>query len=219
MLESFKTYIPNKNIVITISIVIIILILYTIISTYYIYHVGYHMLGGFWSADPSFCEDSGLDRFYIFIEPPNKGNICWICMSNSDTTVVNNITTYSIKTKWNSVDNWTTDIKRPRTFKITFDNLPKNLTKDIFPKKQILKLDIETGKIYLMDRRYNNNKVYFVGYKDSRISDLIDVNNNNQKKKNDISKTSDEIFSNSEEESNSSELNSKEELNSDDSEI
>ena len=206
MLESFKTYIPNINIVIAISIFITIFIIYTIVSTYYIYHVGYHILGGFWSADPSFCEESGLDRFYIFIEPPNKGNICWICMSNSDNTVVNNITTCSIKTKWNSIDNWTTDIKRPRIFKITFDNLPKNLTNDIFPKEQILKLDIETGKIYLMDRRYNNNKVYFVGYKDSRISDLINVNNNNKKNEDDILDASegdgdsDEIFSSSDDE-------------------
>jgi len=180
---SFITYIPHINVAICIIIIIIIFAVYSFISTYHIYNVGYHMLGGFWSADPSFCEDSGLDRFYIFIEPPGRGNMCWICMakpnksvSGDSCAIVNHMTTYNIKTQWMSFNNWTTDVNRSRLYMITFTELPENLTQDgLFPKTQILKLDISSGKLFLLDKNDTNSRVYFVGYKDSRISDLIDV--------------------------------------------
>lgn len=175
----FENYMPNGNIGWGIVIVVVIFVLYTFVSAYCIYSVGYNTIGGFWCADPSFCEESGLDRFYIFIEPPNKGNMCWICMTgksgNKSHAIVNHMTTYNINTKWLSSDNWTTNIEHPRTYTITFNELPDNLSEKLFPQKQNLKLEISTGKMYLL----NKPKVYFVGYKDSRISDLIDVDKKN----------------------------------------
>ena len=181
LMASFITYIPSGGIAIGVIITIIVFILYTFISTYHIYNVGYQMLGGLWEADPSFNQDAGLDRFYIFIEPPNTGNVCWIVMANDNQMIVNHMTTYKISTKWNSLDNWTTDISHPRYFNIKFSNLPNNLIdENNFPKIQTIKLDIRTGKLYLLSPDYPEKKdVYFVGYKEPRASDLIEVDKSN----------------------------------------
>lgn len=165
------------------------------------------MLGGLWEADPSFNQDAGLDRFYIFIEPPNTGNVCWIVMANNNQMIVNHMTTYKISTKWTSLDNWTTDISHPRYFNIKFSELPDNLianqtqtdlsnntSASNFPKIQTIKLDIKMGKLYLMSPSYPDKKdVYFVGYKDSRISDMMEIDKSNRNDQSDSSDNSEVI--------------------------
>ena len=149
--------------------VLIFLLIYMFIS---VYHVGYNILGGFWNADPSFCKETGLDRFYIYFESPEKGNVCWICMANDKNTIINHMTTYKIKTRISHWSSLITNINDSRKYTIIFNELPESLLKNkIFPKSQTLELDINTGKLYLLD----DKKVFFVGFKDSRITNLIDI--------------------------------------------
>ena len=124
-------------------------------------------------------------------------NMCWILITRDNQILTNHFTTYSINTKWTKSDNWSGDVTKPRYFEITFKELPENMKYE-FPKKHELQIYLDTGKLMMIRKK----KVYFVGYKDSRISDLINVevnydndNQNNSEESETISKKSNLIDS------------------------
>ncbi len=78
--------------------------------------------------------------------------------------IANHLTTYNIK----PVVHWPTISKLK--YNIVFDILPENM-KNEFPHQQNLEFIINKGKLVLSD----DSKIYFVGYKDNKLSDLVDV--------------------------------------------
>lgn len=164
---------------------IIIIVVYRISSILSITNTGKNIIGGLWQGHPSFCNESGIDMFYIYFDifdtlPSNKSldlkkkgvkNMCWILMTNKDQVIVNHITTYLLSPRWLIKDNWSTDTSKPKCYNIIFGDIPE-IMKDTFPKSQQVKMNINLNKIILAD----NDTAYFVGYKDSRISDLISLN-------------------------------------------
>ncbi len=138
--------------------------------------VGEKMISGFWQAHPSFCDESGVDMFYMYFAPSadETKNMCWILITNKDQMITNHFTSYTASLKWTSYDNWTADISKPKCFEITFKELPEHM-KDEFPKVQEMKIHLDSCKLMMS----KDKKVYFVGYKESRISDLIDIDISN----------------------------------------
>lgn len=146
-----------------------LLFLYKITASSIIMNTSKQLICGFWQAHPMFCDEAGVDMFCIYLEPGSR-NICWILMIAGNDIIANHFTTYSIKSNWLSINNWASDISDPKYFEITFKELPNNMKKE-FPLIQDIKFYIHMNKLILS----KNKKVYFVGYKDSKISDLIDV--------------------------------------------
>lgn len=165
-----------NNLYFTTAIVIILLVfLYRIIATSIIMNTSENLIYGFWQAHPAFCDEANIDMFCIYLEPGSR-NMCWILIVSKNDIITNHFTTYSISSKWWSVSNWSSNINTPKDFEITFKELPNNM-KHEFPLIQNIKFYMSNNKLILS----KGKRVYFVGYKDSKISDLIDIESINTK--------------------------------------
>ena len=158
-----------NNLYISIIIILILFIIYKYLIFNFITNLSEKLICGFWQAHPLFCEESELDMFCIYLEP-GKRKLCWILMVSNDNIISNHFTNYKIKKKFKKSNNWNDNIKLEKEFEIEIKELPDNL-KDEFPLTQDIKLYIHNNKITLS----KGKKIYFVGYKDSKISDLIDI--------------------------------------------
>lgn len=156
-----------------IIIFIVLLFAYWIITKESIIKNGYNVIGGIWEADASFADDAEIDRFILYFEPLNKShkkNICWILISTKTNILVNHMTTYKISTKLFSLNNISVKHDIPRHYNILFGDIPENI-EEYFPKKQSLQLQADCCKIILS----HGDKAFFVGYKDAKTSDIIDI--------------------------------------------
>lgn len=155
MLENINIYI--------VVIVILIFYIFTENSSGKIYK---KLLFGFYEADSSFCEESSIDTFCIYIDDKinNDGAFpCYILMKSDDTLIINEPTTITIKQNisWGSYDPI-----NPIYFDIEFDNSEE--TCEIFPNQQKLRFYPNVGKIVL----YNDDTVYGVLYKNGSTTEL-----------------------------------------------
>ena len=121
------------------------------------------LLHGFYEADESFCEESGIDTFCIYIDDKKNDDSvfpCYILMKSDDTLIINEPTTVKISQNWS----WFAD---PNIiYDIEFDNSEE--TSAIFPNQQKLRFYPNIGKIVL----YNEDTVYGVLYKNGSTTEL-----------------------------------------------
>ena len=171
-----------------IGLIIVLFVLSLIlVFNYATYNVGNYMIRGIWEAHPSFCEEAGVDRFYIYFDPPT--NLCWICMANDKEMLVNHITKFNIRPA-----SLCTNILNPNSlvkdYTVTFEDLPDNLTPDLFPARQQLKIYIDSGKLLLTNTKDN---IYFAGYKNCSTSDLLDIGDMTQSDRSDLDQSAEAL--------------------------
>lgn len=124
------------------------------------------LLPGFYEADISFCEESSIDTFCIYIDDKKNDDgvfPCYILMKSDDTLIINEPTTVKISQNWS----WGSfDPTNPIYFDVEFDNSEE--TAEIFPNQQKLRFYPNIGKIVL----YNDDTVYGVLYKNGATTEL-----------------------------------------------
>lgn len=152
------------------AIVIIILIIYIFFenTSGKIYN---KLLYGFYEADESFCEESGIDTFCIYIDDKKNDDgvfPCYILMKSDDTLIINEPTTVKMTQNWS----WSSDPTNPIYFDVEFDNSEETLV--IFPNYQKLRFYPNIGKIVL----YNEDTVYGVLYKNGSTTELKHIQEN-----------------------------------------
>ena len=126
---------------------------------------------GIWEADPGFCQEADLDRFYVYLNTISSR--CWIVISTESDVICNHITTFSLAPNYSSLF----EKKESDNFKkyyITFKDLPTELYENnIFPKVQTLKIYPTCGKISLTDA--DAKRICFAGYKNALVSDRVSL--------------------------------------------
>lgn len=125
------------------------------------------MINGFYDADSSFCEESGIDMFSLFLDNDVYGSTGYILMTKNGDFILNDPVTiklYMHQLNWN---NWTLDPTKEKVFTIEFTGIDEDL-EDIFPKKQLLKFYPILGKIVM----YNKDTITAVMYKSGINSEI-----------------------------------------------
>ena len=150
---------------------ILITVVYLITRGMTIADMGRDSISGFWQGHPSFCKESEVDMFCMYFEPQKTDSeqMCWILIIKKDQMIINHFTKYKLYTKMN-LKNLSRKTSKPRYFMVEFNELPEQM-KDEFPNLQNIIIHLDTNKLIML----KDNKVYFVGYKDSKITDLIDI--------------------------------------------
>ncbi len=135
----------------------------------------YTLLSGFWEADTSFCEESGLDLFCIyFSDDYNKfgSRPCYILASQNDSLVLNEPTVATISMQWLRRSNYKLLSNSPIYFNITFKHIDEECV-DVFPKHQQMRFYPVCGKIVL----FYNSTITAVLYKNPLNTELKTISN------------------------------------------
>ncbi len=130
----------------------LVIILTILIIIYYQQScVLYALLSGFWEADSSFCEESGLDLFCIYFDEDHDAagsRPCYVLASQNNNIVLNEPTVATISMQWFRWSNFNFSLKSPKYFNITFKNISDECI-DVFPKHQEIRFYPICGKIVL----------------------------------------------------------------------
>ena len=132
------------------------------------------MINGFYEADSSFCKESGLDMFSLFLDSDsNYGSRAgYILMVKDGDFIMNDPVTINLCMYYSSWNNWCLDPTKEKTFTIEINDINENLVdlEDVFPMKQTLKFYPMLGKIVM----YNEDIVTAVLYKSGINTEIKD---------------------------------------------
>lgn len=109
------------------------------------------LLSGFWEADSSFCKESGLDLLCIYFDEEydiSGSRPCYVLASQNDATVLNEPTVATISMQWFRLNNYSSGLKNPKYFNVTFKNISDESI-DVFPRHQQMRFYPVCGKIVL----------------------------------------------------------------------
>lgn len=156
-------------------IIIIVLILFLIVA-FNAKNIEAQLLVGFWRADQSFLDASGLQMLLVYIgQPHSELTNTWpnqypgyILMSNSDGIIINDQVVFHVNEQ-----GWTTMMhvspkERKYNMRIQFASKENKGGYNFFPSKQILTFNPILGKVVFEDK----NQVYAILYKDCSSSEL-----------------------------------------------
>lgn len=154
---------------------LIILLIIILVYNYIICSFYHNLLSGFWEADSSFCQESDLDLFCLYIDKDYDllGNrACYLLASSNNVILLNEPTKVSINL--HVFSNWY-DINAPKYFSVQFDTIDEKSV-DIFPCRQTLRFYPVTNKIVL----YFNDTITAVLYRNPVSSEqkIIDDEKN-----------------------------------------
>ena len=151
-----------------IGIFVIILLIWSSNMSYQSYVIN-NMIGGFWDADTSFCEESGLDMFCIYFDNETSfgERACYILAKNGNDIVINEPTTSNISMQWGKLNNWSSDLKSPKFINIKFKDLSDECKED-FPEHQQMRFYPLSNKIVL----FYDDTITAVLYKNTVTSEL-----------------------------------------------
>lgn len=132
--------------------VIVILVLYILYSNYSIsckeHSTMNKMVNGFYEADTSFCEESGLDMFCLYLDEDVDyygDRACYILAKQDNEIIINEPIIANIRYEPKLFDY---DISSPKYFNIEFKDLSDDFEED-FPKNQKIRFYPTIGKIVL----------------------------------------------------------------------
>ncbi len=132
-----------------IIIILVIYIFYCNYSTNYReYSTMNKLINGFYEADTSFCEESGLDMFCLYLDEDIDyyGNrACYILAKQDGEIILNEPTVANLRYTPGMFDN---DISSPKYFDIEFKDLSEECEDD-FPKNQKIRFYPTIGKIVM----------------------------------------------------------------------
>jgi hypothetical protein len=141
---------------------IIVLILILIYSRQVVIYD--QMINGFYEADSSFCEESGLDVFSLFLDNDvnNGSRASYILMVKDDNFVINEPINVKLSMDFFNWNNWFIDPIKEKCFTIEFDQCDSfDELSDVFPRVQTLKFYPMLGKIVM----FNNSTITAILYK------------------------------------------------------
>jgi hypothetical protein len=147
---------------------ILIIICIFLLYTYITFSVYDQLLNGFYEADPGFCEEAGLDAFYLYINSDTNiwgARSCYILASKDDEIIINEPTTAHITSQC-ILSNFSSSLTKPRYYNIKFDSFDNE--SDIFPCEQNIRFYPNTGKMVL----YTGDTITAVLYKSGVSSEL-----------------------------------------------
>ena len=128
------------------------------------------MLGGFWEADDSFCEEAGLDSFTICFDKDHVGGYrgCYILAVQDNEPVLNIPAKARVREHIWCRKNWCKSLDdEPRYYSIRFDGITEE-DAETFPKQQDMRYYPVTGKLVL----YTKNTITAVLYKNPINTEL-----------------------------------------------
>lgn len=128
------------------------------------------LLAGFYEADNSFCAESGVDMFCIYIDDDVdmfNNRACYILMKKDDEFLINAPTVAKLSLQWKSRNNWWSSVTDPKYLNIKFNDFDEETTA-IFPKLQEARFYPYCNKIVL----YHGDTITFVGYKNPVSTEL-----------------------------------------------
>lgn len=131
------------------------------------------LINGFWEADRSFCNDSDIDMFCLYLDNDvdYKGSrACYILTKKDGQMVINQPTIATIKMKIFNSYNWTFSANTPKYFNIDFKDIDEDCI-DIFPQSQNVRFYPACNKIVM----YYNDTVTAVLYKNPIYTELKDM--------------------------------------------
>jgi hypothetical protein len=152
-----------------IGIVIVIIIL----CSYQIYgmattRISNQLLTGFWEADKSFCNESGLSMFSIYMGDSDfrGARPCYVlAVQDDDTIILNEPTTITFSKSWSGI---LSQNLNPVEYNISFSDIKS----EFFPPQQQMSYYVTTSKIIL----YKKDVVFAVLYKNPVLSELNKLN-------------------------------------------
>lgn len=153
--------------------IVFTLLLIWIAHTQYQTYILHNLLSGFWEADSSFCEESGLDLFCIYLDEDYDigGNrACYVLASQDNAVILNEPTVASISLQWTRLNNYSPTVNDPKYFNISFKNISEESV-DIFPKHQEMRFYPICNKIVL----FYNDVITAVLYKNPINTELKSI--------------------------------------------
>jgi hypothetical protein len=153
--------------------VIFTILLIWIIHVHYQSHILHSLLSGFWEASVSFCEESGLDLFCLYLDEDYDilGNrACYVLASQDNAIILNEPTVASLSMQYMRLANWNLSMSSPKYFNISFKDISDESV-DIFPKYQELRFYPVCNKIVL----FYDNTITAVLYKNPINTELKSI--------------------------------------------
>lgn len=140
-----------------------------ILCSYQIYgfsmnQISNQMITGFWEADKSFCNESGLSMFSIYIGERDYrgGRPCYVlAIQDDDTIILNEPTTITLSKPWLGILSHNLD---PIEYNVSFADVKS----EFFPRDQQMSYYVATNKIIL----YKKDTVFAVLYKNPVLSEI-----------------------------------------------
>jgi hypothetical protein len=171
-----------------IGIVIVIIIL----CSYQIYalaisRISNQMMTGFWEADKSFCNESGLSMFSIYMGDQDYSGVrpCYVlAIQDDDTIILNEPTTITISKPWSGILSQNLD---PIEYNVSFADIKS----EFFPRDQQMSYYVTSNKITL----YKKDTVFAVLYKNPVLSEINKIKDSTNKTDDSTNKTDDILCS------------------------
>lgn len=151
----------NLNIYVVIIIILVIMLFYQYICTNNVYD---ELIHGVYQADESFCEESGIDLFTMYIDNDNinsSDRSGYVLASTEDSILINEPVVMRLSRNWNFGD--ASEI----IYDVEFLGLSDEVS-EFFPTMQSIKFYPKIGKIIL----YYDDTITAVLYKNSVNTEL-----------------------------------------------
>ncbi len=145
---------------------------------YYESHIIHNLLGGFWEADSSFCKESGLDMFCLYMD--GNYNIfgtrgCYILATRDGEVIINTSSIATMTFNWFSAENIYLGFDGAKYLDIHFEELDEDIV-EVFPKYQKIRFYPICNKIVL----YKDDTITAVLYKNPVNTELKKVLDENE---------------------------------------
>jgi len=118
------------------------------------------LFDGFYSADPVFCDESGLDMMVLYFD---HGDGYIMIKTESDAILLNSTFEYRLS----NVSGYALSINSPQIYQITFYNIEDQ---DFFPTQQMVEFIPTTQRIKLFNRE--DEQIYGILYKNNAATDM-----------------------------------------------
>ncbi len=154
---------------------LILIIIIWIIHIHYQSHILHNLLSGFWEADSSFCEESDLSMFCLYLDEDYSifgSRACYILATQDDAIILNEPTIARISLEWLRPDNMNLYINSPKYFNISFQDINEEAI-GVFPKIQTIRFYPSCCKMVL----YHDDVITAVLYKNPVNSELKSIIN------------------------------------------
>ena len=126
---------------------ILIIIIFYLVTRLNVFN---KLINGFYEADISFCEESGVDAFCIYFDEDvsfSGSRACYILVKKNDNIIINEPTTAKLTLKWTELSNWSSDTT-VKYFNVEFDDISDDID-EVFPRNQTIRFYPNFGKIVL----------------------------------------------------------------------
>ena len=159
-----------------IGIIVVHIILICIVNSRHVL-VYDQLINGFYEADASFCEESEIDIFSLFLDNDvNFGTRAgYILMVRGDEFIMNEPITAKLQMHYLNWNNWSMDPTKEKVFTVEFKGTSEDSAfdelDDVFPSIQTLKFYPNLGKIVM----FSDDTITAIMYKNGMNSEMKNI--------------------------------------------